>query len=261
MPGLMQKGKDSVVGTIIAALAVCLVCSVVVSFAAISLRPVQDNNKTVDRKRNILSVVGMLDPSQPVEQQFGQFETRVIDFETGEYAPDMNTEEFDQRKSSKDPELSINLTAEQDLADIKRREQFGQVYLVRNDDDSIRFMVLPVRGYGLWSTLYGFLALEGDGKTIVGLSFYEHAETPGRGGEVDNPKWKAQWRGKKAYDEQWEPRATVIKGTVDPSRDDSQYQVDGLSGATLTSRGVANLIHFWLSEDGYKPFIQRVADA
>ena len=196
MPGLMQQGKDSTVGTIVVALAVCLVCSVIVSFAAVTLRPIQDTNKTQDFKRNILSVVGMLDPSRPIDEQFSAFETRVINFDTGEYAPEMNTEEFDQRKSSKDPELSINLTAEQDMADIKRRENYGQVFLVRNDDDSIRFMVLPVRGYGLWSTLYGFLALEGDGKTIVGLSFYEHAETPGLGGEVDNPKWKAQWRGK-----------------------------------------------------------------
>ncbi|MEN8822218.1 MAG: NADH:ubiquinone reductase (Na(+)-transporting) subunit C, partial [Abyssibacter sp.] len=184
MPGLMQQGKDSTVGTIVVALAVCLVCSVIVSFAAVTLRPIQDTNKTQDFKRNILSVVGMLDASRPIDEQFAAFETRVINFETGEYAPEMNTEEFDQRKSSKDPELSINLTAEQDMADIKRREKYGQVFLVRNDDDSIRFMVLPVRGYGLWSTLYGFLALEGDGKTIVGLSFYEHAETPGLGGEV-----------------------------------------------------------------------------
>ena len=261
MPGLMQQGKDSTVGTIVVALAVCLVCSVIVSFAAVTLRPIQDTNKTQVFKRNILSVVGMLDPSRPIDEQFSAFETRVINFDTGEYAPEMNTEEFDQRKSSKDPELSINLTAEQDMADIKRRENYGQVFLVRNDDDSIRFMVLPVRGYGLWSTLYGFLALEGDGKTIVGLSFYEHAETPGLGGEVDNPKWKAQWRGKLAYGPEWEPRATVVKGAVDPTSENAKYQVDGLSGATLTSRGVANLVQFWLSEDGYKPFIQRVADA
>ncbi|MEN8819590.1 MAG: FMN-binding protein, partial [Abyssibacter sp.] len=81
------------------------------------------------------------------------------------------------------------------------------------------------------------------------------------GGEVDNPKWKALWRGKQAYGPEWEPRATVVKGAVDPTSDNAKYQVDGLSGATLTSRGVANLVQFWLSEDGYKPFIQRVADA
>lgn len=261
MAGIFDKGKDSVAGTMLVAMGVCLVCSVVVSFAAVSLRPIQDTNKTLDRKRNVLSVVGMLDPSKPVPEQFEQFETRVVDLRTGEFVPDMNTPDFEQEKIASDPATSVSLTSDEDIADIGRREHYSQVYLMRNDDGSVRFMVLPVRGYGLWSTLYGFLALEGDGRTIAGLSFYDHAETPGLGGEVDNPKWKAQWRGKLAYDQEWDPRATVAKGSVDPSSPDSKYKVDGLSGATLTSKGVANMLEFWLSEDGYKPFIRRVVDA
>lgn len=258
MPGMSQKGKDSVFGTIGVALALCLVCSVIVSFAAVYLKPVQQQNKTLDRKRNILAVVGMYDPSQPVEAQFEQFETRVVDLDSGEFATDIDPATFDGRKAANDPATSIALSGAEDIAGIKRRGQYSEVYLVRNPDDSIRFMVLPVHGYGLWSTLYGFLALEGDGKTIVGLSFYEHAETPGLGGEVDNPKWKAQWPGKLAYGPEWTPEAEVLKGPVNPASPDSKYQVDGLAGATLTSRGITNLLQYWLSDEGFKPFIKNV---
>lgn len=252
------KAKDSVMGTIAVALALCLVCSVVVSFAAVYLKPVQQKNKSLDRKKNILAVVGMYDPAQPVDDQFSQFETRVVELDSGEFAEDIDPTSFDGRKAAADPTRSVALSGAEDIAGIKRRANHSEVYLVRNDDDSIRFMVLPVHGYGLWSTLYGFLALEGDGKTIVGLSFYEHAETPGLGGEVDNPKWKAQWAGKIAYGEDWTPEAEVVKGTVNAGNPDSKHQVDGLAGATLTSVGVTQMLRYWLSEDGFKPFIKKV---
>lgn len=252
------KGKDSVLGTIGVALALCLVCSVIVSFSAVYLKPIQQQNKTQDRKKNILAVVGMYDPSETIDSQFEQFETRVINLDSGAFADDIDPAEFDSRKASQDPADSIALSGAEDIAGIKRRSNHKEVYLVRNDDDSIRFMVLPVHGYGLWSTLYGFLALEGDGKTIVGLSFYEHAETPGLGGEVDNPKWKAQWAGKLAYDDDWTPEAEVLKGPVNPSHPDAEHQVDGLAGATLTSVGVTQMLRYWLSDDGFKPFIKKV---
>ena len=109
----------------------------------------------------------------------------------------------------------------------------------------------------MWSTLYGFLALEADANTVVGLVFYEHAETPGLGGEVDNPVWKAKWVGKEVYDE-GDVAISIIKGSVDPSSSNAVHQVDGLSGATLTSRGVHNLLHFWLGDNGYKPFLTNL---
>ncbi len=118
-------------------------------------------------------------------------------------------------------------------------------------------MILPVRGYGLWSTLYGFLALESDGNTIAGLGFYEHGETPGLGGEVDNPRWKAQWPGKEVY-EDGDPVIRLIKGSVDPNAANAEHKVDGLAGATLTSKGVTNLLQFWLGERGFKPFLDNL---
>ena len=82
----------------------------------------------------------------------------------------------------------------------------------RVDDGDVLAIILPVEGKGLWSTLYGFIALAPDTRTIEGITFYEHGETPGLGGEVDNPSWKALWPGRKAFDEDWEPAIEVIKG-------------------------------------------------
>src|SRR5690606_18419359 len=144
----------------------------------------------------------------------------------------------------------------EDIAKISRRENFSVVYLV-NDQDGLQKVILPIKGYGLWSTLYGFLALEADMNTVVGLVFYEHAETPGLGGEVDNPKWRAQWIGKEVYAND-EVAICVVKGSVDPSSSHAKNKVDGLSGATLTGRGVHNLLHFLLGENGYNTFLANL---
>ena len=143
-----------------------------------------------------------------------------------------------------------------DIADIKRREKYAEVYLVRGTNGDIETVVLPIRGYGLWSTLWGFIALESDFNTVAGLGFYSHAETPGLGGEVDNPKWKAQWPGKKILNETGNMAIEVTKGGQADAA--SPYQVDGLSGATLTTRGVDNLVQFWLGDNGFKPFLDQL---
>jgi Na+-transporting NADH:ubiquinone oxidoreductase subunit C len=106
--------------------------------------------------------------------------------------------------------------------------------------------------------MYGFLALEGDGNTVIGLKFYDHGETPGLGGEVDNPSWRQQWEGKKIYDEEGRPAARLVKGGVNPDSEASNYAVDSLSGATLTSRGVTNLIQYWTGEEGFAPFLTKL---
>ena len=120
---------------------------------------------------------------------------------------------------------------------------------------------MPVHGYGLWSTLYGFLALEADAKTVVGLGFYEHAETPGLGGEVDNPEWRGKWTGKQVYDQNNEIIIDVIKGSVGADTPKAISKVDGLSGATLTSQGVENMLHFWLSKQGFAKYLNKIRSA
>lgn len=251
-----MASNDSMKKTVIVALALCIVCSMVVSTAAVVLKPAQEANKALDRKSNILAAAGLLEPGKGIDELFQQVETRIVDLRTGKFTDEVQPASYDQRKAARDPSLSEALTPAEDVAKIGRREDFAEVYLVEKDG-RLDKLILPVRGYGLWSTLRGFMALEADLNTVAGFGFFEHAETPGLGGEVDNPKWKAQWPGKKIYRD-GDVMIELLKGSVDDQTKDAEYKVDGLSGATLTSRGVTNLLHFWLGEQGYKPFLQHL---
>ncbi|MCV6590044.1 MAG: Na(+)-translocating NADH-quinone reductase subunit C [Marinobacterium sp.] len=252
-----MSAKDTTRQTVIVATLLCVVCSVVVSAAAVLLKPLQVANKDLDRKSNILAAAGISDSSKSVDELFTQITTKYVDLETGKFTTDVPAK-YDAKKAAKDPQLGQALTKDVDIASIKYQAKVMPVYLVENKD-GIEKVILPVHGYGLWSTLYGFLALEGDLNTVVGLGFYSHAETPGLGGEVDNPAWKALWPGKKVYGaEGMEPKLGLIKGSVDPSAPGAEHQIDGLSGATLTANGVTNLVQFWMGKNGYAPFLANL---
>ncbi len=248
--------RDSMQNTFIVATSVCVFWSVLVSTAAVMLRPLQEANKVEERKRNILLAAGLYDENQPLDELFKQVDAKIVDLETGEYKTDLDPEQFDQRASAKDPELSKAIEAGIDKAKIKRREKYSFVYLVEKDGKPDQ-VVLPINGKGLWSTLYGFISLGADMRTIRGITFYEHGETPGLGGEVDNDRWKAQWNGKFAFDEDGEVKIEVIRGTVDPGQETAAYQIDGLAGATITARGVSNLVQYWLGDDGFGAFLVK----
>ena len=252
--------NDSQKKTIFIALATCLVCSVLVSVAAVALKPMQEANKAFDKKRNILQIAGLMEEGKTVDELFKQIEPRVVDVATGDYVTDIDVAAYDQRAASNDPTQNFLIAASDDIAGIKRRAKLASVYLVK-DGDAVKSYILPIKGYGLWSTLHGFLALEKDLKTVVGLGYYEHAETPGLGGEVDNPSWKAKWIGKEVYDDNNNILIKVVKGAVDPANPKAKYQMDGLSGATLTSRGVENMLHYWLSDQGFGPYLNKLRAA
>ena len=245
--------NDSIKKTFTVAALLCVVCAIVVSSAAVMLRPAQQANKLLDLKTNILASAGLLKPGVDVETQFEQITTRIVDMETGRFTDAVDPASYDQRKASKDPAFSVELSGDEDIAKIKRRAKYSTVYLVEGEQ-GIEKIILPISGYGLWSTLYGFLALESDLQTVAGIGFYEHAETPGLGGEIDNPNWKASWVGKQAYSE-GELAITVLKGRVDLERPGAESQIDGLAGATLTTKGVDNLVKYWLGETGFQPLI------
>jgi Na+-transporting NADH:ubiquinone oxidoreductase subunit C len=227
--------------------------------SAVMLKPAQVANKERDLKKNVLQAAGMYDESLSVEEQFERFNIKIVDLETGKFTHEIsNVATYDQVKAAKDAQLSDELSDSEDIAKISRREKYAKVYTLEGDD-GIEQVILPIRGYGLWGTLYGFLALEADGNTVVGLGYYDHKETPGLGGEVDNPNWKALWHGKKIYDDSGDVSLSVIKGQVDTQSDpNAEHKVDGLSGATLTSRGVQNMVRFWLGENGYAKFLDNL---
>lgn len=244
--------------TITVTLVMCIVASILVAGSAVLLKPHQVANKTQDFKRNVLTIAGIYKPDQSIEEQFQQIEVKLVDLETGRFSDAItDLDKFDQVAAAKKAELSDRLPPQEDIAKIIRREKYAKVYLV-NDSGGFSKLILPVRGYGLWSTMAGFIALDKDLNTVIGFGFYDQKETPGLGGEVDNPKWKSLWVGKKIYSESGEVKIDVAKGSVDPNMPDAEYKVDGLSGATLTSNGVENLLHFWMGEKGYKPFIDNL---
>lgn len=264
-----MSSKETIGKTVTVAFLLCIVCSIVVASSVVLLKPIQQKNKALNLKANILAAAGLLNEgasASEIEEAFSSIQPKLVDLETGEYVePEVVGRKeaiaYDQRKASKDPKLSSPIPSDDDIASIKRRVRYAKVYLVENGGE-LDTIILPVSGYGLWSTLHGFLALEEDANTVVGLGFYEHAETPGLGGEVDNPRWKAIWPGKKVYDMQegWEPKIEVVKGAVDKSRDDAKYRVDGLSGATLTSRGITNLMQYWMGEHGFQQYLKRIRE-
>jgi Na+-transporting NADH:ubiquinone oxidoreductase subunit C len=255
---ILAMPNDSVEKTVATAVLLCLACSIVVSVAAVALKPLQVANKTLDIQRNILKVAGRLEPETDIPSAFANIETRIVDLENGAYVEELDPSTYDQRKAARDPSQNVTLSAQQDVAKIGSRARYATVYLAKKAD-SVDKIILPVHGYGLWSTMYGFLALEPDGNTVYGISFYEHAETPGLGGEIDNTDWKASWNGKKLYDESDDDVSfKVIKGSVDSGRAGAEHQVDGLAGATLTSNGVSNMIRYWLGQGGFGPYLTRI---
>ncbi|MDR2365154.1 MAG: Na(+)-translocating NADH-quinone reductase subunit C, partial [Zoogloeaceae bacterium] len=244
----MSGNKESIARTLVVALLVSLVASVFVAGSAVSLKPVQEENRLLDRQRSILAIAGVGGPELSAGEARDIFAKRikaqVIDLATGEAKKDYDPLTFDPLKAARDPALSEALPGKEDIAGIKRRERLTTVYRLVKADGSgeLEALILPVRGYGLWSTLYGFLAIKPDLNTVVGLGFYQHGETPGLGGEVDNPKWKGLWPGKTLFGENGKPNIEIVKGGVQPGSAGAAHQVDALAGATLTSKGVDHLL-------------------
>lgn len=256
----MKQGSGYIIGF---AVVVCLVCSVFVAGAAVSLKERQEANKILDRREKVLVVAGLKQegeklPRKEIEERFTKFiEPRVVELATGQLTDAVDAVTYDQRKALSDP--SISAAAPANAAGIRRVPKYALVYLVKADgqDKPWNKLILPIEGKGLWSTLYGFIALDRDLVTIQGLTFYEHAETPGLGGEVDNPRWKSLWPGRKAFTPSNDVKITVVKGSAGPPETDP-HRVDGLSGATITSRGVEYLIRFWLGDNGFGPFLKEL---
>lgn len=259
--------SDSITKTIGVVVAICFVAAIFVSSAAVGLKPRQEENKKLDLLKNIL-IAGDLyesDATNISETFSNKITGDIIDLETGLVFPEsnyddiVNLDEFDIKAVAGSEKHGKIIEPEKDIATIIRMPKQVAIYKVKNEEEVEKY-ILPIYGKGLWSTMYGFIALDKDLHTIKGFTFYEHGETPGLGGEVDNPKWKSQWIGKQAFDEDWNVKIEVLKGLVDKESEKAKYQIDGLSGSTLTTRGVSNLVKFWLGDEGYKPFITRLRE-
>lgn len=236
-----------------------LICSSLVSAAVVILRPIQLNNQMLDRSRNIMQLTGLLAPDRAIEDNemlelYKGLDIRIIDIDAADYNGEIDPHTFSQRKAQNDPDTSVTIPADQDRAMLGRRSRYAPVYMVWKEDGLDR-VILPVNGNGMWSMLYGYIALEPDLNTIAGMTFYEQNETPGLGDQVAHPHWLEQWKGLRIYDYQGNFRFKVNEGTVEPGSSTAEFEVDALTGATVTGNAVTNLMHYWFGPHGYQPFI------
>ena len=253
--------RDSIGNVLRVSVLLCLVCAIAVSAAAVGLGDRQAENKRLDQQKNVLLATGNYDPAElppaKVKAEFDKVEIRYIDLQTGEAvdaAALPNGVDYDPRAAAGNPKLSVAVSADESAKlGLKNLAPYYPVYRVKKNG-KLDCVVLPIVGKGLWSTMYGFLALEPDLKTVRGINYYEHGETPGLGGEVDNPLWKAEWKGKVAV-EDGKPDIKVVKGGA--KGDD---EIDSLAGATITSRGVQNTVNYWLGDAGFGKYLERARD-
>lgn len=240
---------------------VCLVCSLVVSAAAVSLRGIQERNALNEMRINILFAAGLAQTSEKlsVEEIAKRYDENivpvVVDLKTGNIDTSMDANTYDMYAAAQDAQQGFALT--EDPASVKRIAHKGSAYFVM-DNGAIKRVIIPIQGYGLWSTMYGFTALnlEDEAPVVTALTFYRHAETAGLGSEITNPVWRAKWEGKHPYDANGVPQLKVPKLAA-PGSD---HEVDSISGATLTSKGVEYMMNFWLGEQGYQPFIRQIQE-
>ncbi|WP_455221364.1 Na(+)-translocating NADH-quinone reductase subunit C [Kaarinaea lacus] len=256
------KGKDNPLKALIVVFAVALACSVLVSTASITLKPIQLLNQKVERSRNIVALTGLVPAGKKLSndeilQVVEQLDVRVINLDTGEFDSSIDPEKFDARTAVKDPELSVAIPPADDLARLGRRTRFAIVYLVWKED-TLQRIIMPISGQGMWSTLYGYLAVEPDLNTIAAVTFYEQAETAGLGDQITRPDWQAKWQGRQLFNNQGEVSFRVAAGSVQEGSAAARHQVDAMSGATVTGESVTRLVEYWFGPNGYQAFLSHL---
>lgn len=251
--------KDSPQRAILVVLLTAVICSSLVSAAVVVLRPIQLENQMLERSLNIMKLTDLLPPDREVGEDemlelYKRLDLRIINIDTAGYDSEIDPGTFNQSRARNDPELSVAIPASLDQARLGRRSRYAPIYLVWNEDRLNR-VILPLSGSGMWSMLNGYIALEQDLNTIAGMTFYEQNETPGLGDQITHDHWLEKWTGRKVYDYQGNPRFRISEGTVEPGSASAEFEVDALTGATVTANAVTALVHYWFGPHGYQPFL------
>jgi Na+-transporting NADH:ubiquinone oxidoreductase subunit C len=249
--------RDSAARALGVAFVVAFVCALLVSTTTVLLRPVQRANIETAR---IMQLVQEALPDAGSSITPDDLETHLVELDSGRIETAMDPADFDAEAAVNQPESSVEIPREQDLARLRRRALYAPVYFVRDSERSIDTIILPVSGRGYQSIIRAWLVLDGEATRVRALKVYEQGETPGVGSRVEDPDWQAQWSDRPIYDADGIVRIGVATRSGDESGPYAKYLVDGISGATRSARGIDGMVRFWLGESGFGPFLQRVRD-
>lgn len=250
----LARPNDDRVKTIGIAFLVALVSALVVSVTSVTLKPLQEAHLAAERQARMDKMLDTLPGLRNLMLEAGVdgLETRVVDLSDGSFAEGVDPASYDLVKAAEDPETSISLSPDADIAGLKRIAQYAPVYLLERDG-KLLLIVLPVQGAGYQSTIRAMLALEADLVTIAALTIVEQGDTPGLGSRIEEPEWQALWPGKKISDADGNIAISVVRGEAR-----EPYEVDGISGASKTGTGITNMLRFWLGDHGFGSFLDRL---
>lgn len=227
---------------ILYAAAITVVCGGLLAFASVSLKPMQDANIAMEKKENILSSVLTLKEGDDINALYEkQVKGFVLDY-NGNIKAGLTPEDVDLAKEYK------KVPAERLLP----------VYEFRSAEDSskVEYAVMPVYGYGLWNNIWGFVAVKSDFSTIQGVKFDHVGETPGLGARIKSDDIQDRYKGKMIFDKGVLASVMMQKGEgADYGQD--PHKVDGMSGATLTGKGVNNMLKEYMA--CYESYLKKKA--
>ena len=247
--------------TLLIAMAVALGCSAMVSLAIQFLRPVQDAYAQLERNRAVLTAAGELPDNasdRMIVSRYLDLDVRVVNMTSKvfvDHTPVGDARLYDHWALDEGSRLLLQASAEATSDRPTLLPQYVPVYLVW-EGQTLHRLVLPVHGKGMWSTIYAYLALNGDLSTVAGMHVYRHGETPGIGDRIEDPQWLSTWTGKRAYDDTGRSQFLVARGSSA-----SPYRVDLITGASVTSEALGNIVRFWLGPQGYGPLLQALRES
>ncbi|MBT8443718.1 MAG: Na(+)-translocating NADH-quinone reductase subunit C [Gammaproteobacteria bacterium] len=254
--------NDSPAKAILVVLGTAFVCSLLVTIAAVQLKPIQRAYQDLERNRFIVGISGLATAGWELEDGdvvdlFQDLDPLLVDIDAGRIDGSMNPLTFDQRGAAGDSELGVAIPSELDGASLSRRSRYATVFVV-GDRSNPQRIILPMHGQGMWSTLYGYLALEGDMNTIADVTFYEQGETAGIGDKILDPGWQARWKGRQLYGANGVLAFRIGDGVIDDASPAAQHEVDAIAGATVTTNAVTALVRYWFGPHGFGPFLKNL---
>ncbi|WP_417763467.1 Na(+)-translocating NADH-quinone reductase subunit C [Shewanella sp.] len=251
----MAFNKDSIAGTMVFTIVLCLVCSFMITGTADVLKERKLAKKRDELMRNVLVAANIDGVTNDNFREIFQakVEPLLVNLETGEPVVVENVLDYDAKMAAINPDTSSSIS--KDIAKIKTRANNVRIFKVKNDQGQLQALVLPVYGKGLWSIIYGFIGMEKDLNTVQGIVFYEHGETPGIGDFVNHEEWRMTWHGKQIYNSNGDVALKIVKGGAKAG---DLNGIDGVSGATRTGAGVEKLIQFWFGKEGYEPLLEKL---